>query len=97
MAALSSAFAQDFVFTKIVDNNDPIPNGGGTLFSIVDPAAGVRGGTVVFRNGPSSLAPDSIWSSTGAGTFTKLVDLNTAVPGGTGKFSSLILDFSAPG
>jgi hypothetical protein len=29
--------------------------------------------------------------------FTKLVDLNTSVPDGTGKFSSLILDFSAPG
>jgi hypothetical protein len=95
--ALSPAHAQEYVFTKIVDSNDPIPNGGGTLFGIVDPEPAFEGGIVVFRNGPSSLAPNSIWSVTGLGTFTKLVDLNTAVPGGTGNFSSLILDFSAPG
>ena len=96
IAALSSAFAQDFVFTKIVDSNDPIPNGAGTLFGIADPQPAFNGGTVVFRNGPSSLAPDSIWSVTG-GDFTRLVDTSAAVPGGTGNFSALIIDFSAPG
>ncbi len=96
-AALSSALAQEYVFTKIVDSNDPVPNGAGALFGINDPAPALESGTVVFRNGPASLAPESIWSVTSAGTFTKLVDRNTAVPGGTGNFSGLILDFSAPG
>ena len=96
-AVASSASAQDYVFTKIVDSNDPIPGGAGALFGIADPQPALDGGTIVFRNGVSSLAPDSIWSVTSSGTFTKLVDLNTVVPGGTGEFSSLILDFSAPG
>jgi hypothetical protein len=86
--------AQEFVFTKVVDSNDPIPGGGGALFVPADRPA-LDAGTVIFRNG-NTLAPDAIWSVSG-GDFTKLVDLNTLVPGGTGKFSSLILDFSAPG
>jgi uncharacterized repeat protein (TIGR01451 family) len=94
MTALSSASGQDFVFTKIVDSNDPIPGGAGALFTPADHPA-LDSGTVIFRNG-NTLAPDSIWSVAG-GDFTKLVDLNTAVPGGTGNFSQLILDFSAPG
>ena len=97
VAGVSSASAQDFVFTKIVDSNDPIPNGAGALFGIADPAPALDNGTVVFRNGVNSLAPDSIWSVTSSGTFTKLVDLNTAVPGGTGNFSQLILDYASPG
>ncbi|HEX4665865.1 MAG TPA: DUF11 domain-containing protein [Chthoniobacterales bacterium] len=97
VATLSPAFAQDFVFTKIVDSNDPIPNGAGVLFGTADQQPALDAGTVVFRNGTNGLAPDSIWSVTSAHAFTKLVDLNTTVPGGTGKFSSLILDFSAPG
>lgn len=97
IGGISPARAQEFVFTKIVDSNDPIPNGAGALFSVLDLQPALDGGTVVFRNGPQLLAPESIWSVTSAGAFTKLVDLNTTVPGGTGNFSSLILDFSAPG
>lgn len=97
LVAFSPGRGQQYVFRKIVDSNDPIPNGAGELFGIVDPEPAFNGGIVVFRNGPSSLAPNSIWSVTSGGTFTKLVDLNTPVPDGTGNFSSLILDFSAPG
>jgi uncharacterized repeat protein (TIGR01451 family) len=97
VAAFSSATAQDFVFTKIVDSNDPIPSGGGALFSVWDQQPALDGGTVVFRNGPGLLAPESIWSVTSTGTFTKLVDKSSAVPGGTGNFSAFIIDFSAPG
>jgi hypothetical protein len=89
-AAVSSAFAQEYVFTKIVDSNDPVPNGAGALFGINDPAPALESGTVVFRSGPGSLARDSVWSVTSSGTFTKLVDLNTTVPDGTGKFSAFI-------
>jgi len=97
LAEVLPARAQSFVFTKIVDTNDPVPNGAGALFATLDFQPAFNGGTTVFRNGPGSLSPDSIWSATSDGTLTKLVDLNTTVPGGTGKFSALILDFSAPG
>jgi hypothetical protein len=94
-AALSSASAQDYAFTKIIDSNDPIPGGLGTLF-VPSNLAAIDNGSIIFRNG-NDLAPDSIWSVTGAASPIKLVDLNTTVPGGTGEFTSLVLDFSAPG
>jgi hypothetical protein len=97
LAEVLPARAQSFVFTKIVDTNDPVPNGAGALFATLDFQPAFNGGTTVFRNGPGSLSPDSIWSATSDGTLTKLVDLNTTVPGGTGKFSALISRFLCAG
>jgi hypothetical protein len=63
IAGVSAARAQEFVFTKIVDSNDPIPGGAGALFVPAEQPA-LDGGTIIFRNG-NTLAPDGIWSVTG--------------------------------
>lgn len=87
-----------YVFTKVVDNNDPRPDRPGQLFRVGDEPALDRDGRIVFRDGPGSLSPDSIWAvAPGEETPTRLADFSTPVPGGVGNFSSFILFFSLPG
>ncbi len=79
--------AQGFVFTKIVDNNDPIPGYPGRLFRPLDRPA-LDGDTVVFRNTLIDNTLDSIWTAhVGAATPIRIADQSTAVPGGVGNFS----------
>jgi len=86
IAVAPGSYAQSpaFVFTKLVDTNDPVPGGNGTLFLPAEQPA-FDGAFTVFRNG-NNLAPDALWSF-GAGGALKLLDLTAAVPGGTGNFS----------
>ncbi len=98
LAAALSADAQTplYVFTKLVDSNDPIPGGNGALFQPNTQAA-FDGATAAFWNG-GNFAFDSIWSTQAGGAPLKLVDLATTnVPGGTGKFTQLFINFSGPG
>lgn len=87
--------AETFVFTKIVDTNDPVPGKAGTLFLPASEPS-LDGATVAFRNG-GAFAWDSIWTQRPGAPPLKLVDLNTPVPGGIGNFSSFFVAFSAPG
>ena len=88
----STGRAQGFVFTKIVDQNDPIPGRSGALFRLVDQAS-LDGDTVAFRNTLINGALDSIWTArVGGAAPIRIADTATAVPGGVGNFS----EFSSP-
>jgi hypothetical protein len=86
--------AQNFTVQRIVANNTARPDGNGTFggfegagYVIFAPA--FDGNSVVFVSSQSSLSGDSLWGVTPVGgSYIKLADLTTAVPGGTGHFTS---------
>jgi hypothetical protein len=85
LTPLSTAFAQDFSFTRIVDPATPRPDGQGNF----NPAHTVStdGQYVVWGNSFSYLS-SSIWSADlGTLALTKLADFDTPVPGGAGNFA----------
>ncbi len=96
-AVAFSARAQTpaYVFTKLVDSNDLLPGSDGVFYR-PNQQPTFDGATVAFWNG-QNLGYDSIWSVRAGGSPLRLVDLNTDVPGGTGKFTAFLIDFSGPG
>jgi uncharacterized protein (TIGR03437 family) len=90
---------QSYTFTKVVDASSQRPDGKG-LFSIsTTTTPAFDGQWVVFRDfGPADDASlQAIWSfNTRDGTFHKLADLHTVMPGGTVTFSELHLLDTAP-
>ncbi len=93
--AAAPAQAPAFVFTKLVDSNDLIPGSDGVFFQPNQNPA-FDGSIAAFWNGPN-LNYDSIWSIGARVAPVRLVDRNTDVPGGTGKFTNFLIDFAAPG
>lgn len=96
---LSAPAQQSYVFTKVLDASTQRPDGAGlfVINSITTPA--FDGQWVVFRD--SGIKDDgslqAIWSfNTKDGTFHKLVDLHTVMPGGTATFTELHLLDTAP-
>jgi hypothetical protein len=81
--AAAPLHAQDYQFTKIVDSATSRPDGAGP-FSVS--RATIDGTTVVFED-RGFYSADSIWVADGSGSYTKLADTNTPVPGGNGTFS----------
>ena len=88
IAACSAPLAaQDFRIDTAIRGNGPRPDGG-FFFRYLTPA--IEGTTVVFRSkGIRNAINDSVWSlRLETGLFTQLASLDTAVPGGTGRFTS---------
>lgn len=82
--AQTALFAQNFSFTKIVDQNTARPDGQGTFYNPHGPSTDGR--YVVWAE---EWADFSIWSAdlNNNGKLTRLADTSTAVPGGTGNFT----------
>ena len=93
--AAAPAQTPAFVFTKLVDSNDLIPGSDGVFFQPNQNPA-FDGSIAAFWNGPN-LNYDSIWSVRPGAAPVRLVDRNTDVPGGTGKFTNFLIDFAAQG
>jgi hypothetical protein len=72
----------------IANNNTPIPGGSGNFDSGLQNTS-VSGTTVLFK-GSGSGGQQGIYSGpTGGGPLNRVADLNTAIPNGTGNFTSL--------
>ena len=74
---------------RVADGNTAIPNGTGTFTGFFDPV--LSGGTVAFRSFGSS-GPHGIYLFDGS-TLSRVADLNTTIPNGTGTFTGF---FTAP-
>ena len=90
LACSAAMFGQSYNFSKIVYSGQPMPDGSGPFeISFVSPV--IEGSKIVF---PSTVETYSCFVAVGsfwtydmvAANFTKLVDTNTPVPGGTGNF-----------
>src|SRR4051794_36626228 len=82
---LTGASHAQAIFTFVADTNTAIPGGTDNFAATGAPA--VSGGVVTFR-GTGSSGQQGLYSGSG-GALTRLVDLNTAIPGGTGNFTSI--------
>ena len=71
-------------FTSIADSNTAIPGGEGTFLGFFASASGGSDGTVAFW-GFGSSEQGGLYTGNG-GAVTKVVDLNTPIPGGEGNF-----------
>jgi len=92
-AAGTAGAGSGFSFTKLVDNSTPRPDGLGNFspnYGCCWQLPAIDGNWVVFLNdlpGPNNTNLGEIWSyNLATQKFTKLVDFNTPVPGGTGNF-----------
>jgi hypothetical protein len=81
--------ASSFQLVRVVDLNTPIPNGSGP-FTRFDPPT-LSGGNVAFA-GYGLAGQQGIYLFQG-GVLSRVADLNTAIPGGSGNFNSV---FGAP-
>ena len=82
----SEAIAFSFTFTKIADTNTLIPNGSGTFTGFGNELA-LDGGNVAFR-GNGSGGQEGIYTDIGG--LTRVADLNTLIPNGTGTFNNFL-------
>ena len=74
--------------SKVADQNTPIPDGSGNFtFFPTTSQISVSGSSVVFL-GNGDSGQQGIYLSNGS-TLTKVVDLNTPIPGGSGNFHGL--------
>ena len=81
------AEAQPFVLSKVVDyNNTPIPDGSGSFTAL--PGSPVISGKNVAFYGEGSSEQKGIYLFNGT-TLSKVADLNTPIPGGSGNFTHL--------
>jgi len=72
--------------TRVADLNTAIPGGTDNFTTFATFGNGIESGRLAFRgNGPDSQAGIYAYSS---GNLSKIVDTNTAIPGGTGNFTS---------
>lgn len=82
----ASLYAQSFDLTPVADKNTMIPGGTGN-FTRFFPPVPIGGDDVAFlAEGDSDQ--EGIYTSIG-GTLAVVVDLSTAIPGGTGNFTGL--------
>jgi hypothetical protein len=86
LAACHPSVRAGLVFTKIADTSTAIPGGSGT-FSSVDGAA-IDGNTVLL-NGIGAGGQYGAYMATIGGSLSTVADTNTAIPGGTGNFSTV--------
>lgn len=71
----------------VVNNNTPLPSGGGTFSGTQFSPLIVSGTSAVFRGlGPANVP---VLALSSGGVLTSLVDTSTAIPGGTGNFTGL--------
>jgi hypothetical protein len=76
------------VFVEIADSSTPVPGASDTFGGFFAPS--VSAGTAALTGLKNNTA-FGIYTGSG-GSLTRIADLNTAIPGGSGNFSSL--DFS---
>ncbi len=81
---IASAAHAAITFTKIVDENTPIPGGGGFFWGFGSPSMG--NGNVMFR-GYTLASNHDLYVANGG--LTLIAGLNTPIPGGTGNFTSI--------
>lgn len=89
--------AQTYTFFRVAGENTPRPDGIGPIALNASTRPAIEGQYVVFRDGGffGSVNAQAIWShNLVTGATLKLVDLNTAAPGGTGNFTDLFFDSS---
>lgn len=86
------AMAQTFTFTRVVDTATPLPGGSGTFESLGTTVAIDLGGRIVFTDGGTTNK--GVYLASG-GTLGTIADLATAIPGGTGNFTSFNLNANA--
>ena len=95
-----AAAGQVYRFTKVLDDSTQRPDGAGPFFIRVSNTPAFDGRWVVLRDpGPQNDdgSHAAIWSfDTLDGTFHKLVDFNTSVPGGAAMFNDLQLSDTTP-
>lgn len=86
LAFLAASPAAAFTFTKIVDTNTPVPNGGGANFSIgLGYRPAVSGGNVAFLANTGE-----VWTSTITGTVKRKAIIPAfTIPGGGGAHFQL--------
>jgi hypothetical protein len=77
-----------FFFTKVADNNTPVPGGMGTFtdFGGFGVGPSYRDGSLTFVANSGSLR--GIYTNVG-GTLNLVADTNTPIPGGTGNFGNI--------
>lgn len=86
------AMAQTFTFTRVVDTTTPLPGGSGTFESLGSTVAIDVGGRIVFSDGGTTN--QGVYLASG-GAVSTIADLATAIPGGTGNFTSFNLNANA--
>jgi hypothetical protein len=82
-----------YVFTKIADMSTPIPGGSGN-FTGFNSSVSISGGTAAFQ-GFGSGTQSGIYTGAG-GPVTRIADLNTPVPGGSGNFDFFVGPSTGP-
>ena len=91
---ITPVFSQSFGYLKIADSSTPRPDGQGTFFINLQPRPAIEGNRVLFHEPGTNAA---IWSfDLTTGSFLKLVDFRTPVPGGVGTFTSFSPQDSQP-
>lgn len=85
LLATDSALGGVITFRKIADTDTPIPGGTGN-FTALDVASSLSSGNVAFL-GEGSSGQVGIYIDVG-GTLNVLADTSTAIPDGTGSFTS---------
>jgi YVTN family beta-propeller protein len=75
-----------YTFTKVADSATAVPNGTGNFSSFSNMISVDALGNVAFcESNGSTNNGIYLWN---AGTITRIADLNTAIPGGTGNFTN---------
>jgi hypothetical protein len=80
--------------TRVADRNTPIPNGSGNFSFTLFPC--ISGSTVAFvgvggSGGGTTFSQEGVYTTSAAGgSITRLADLHTPIPQGTGNFASLL-------
>ncbi len=93
LVATSASAQIRFTYTRIADTNTAIPGGSGDFTNFDSEGHVISGTEVVFDGGGSGQEGRYLWSG---GTLSRIVDLTTAIPGGTGNFI-LFTDFGFSG
>lgn len=86
LAAIAPLAAQTFTFTKVADTATPVPNGTGNFATFSNMLSVDASGNVAFVESNGTTNNGIYLSSTGV--LTRVADLNTTIPGGTGNFTS---------
>lgn len=91
LAAITTASltAQPFTFTKVADTATAIPNGTGNFANFSNMISVDASGAVAFGEN-NSTTNNGIYLSS-SGVLSRVADLHTAIPGGTGNFTGFAL------
>lgn len=81
----SDGWAFSFQLTRVADTSTPIPGGSGKFVGFLNTVA-LSGGNVAFLGFGSSVS-QGIYLFDG-GVLTRVADVNTPIPGGSGTFTS---------